>query len=568
VSRLARITGGSGQARWGLSVFGVTLVLIGLPLSMLLYGSFRSAPPGAPGGALTAANWVSVFTTPVYLHSLLDLLVLAAGATILATVIGTWLGFLVARTNIPARATLEVLILIPIFMSTLASAIAWVILASPKAGFLNAWAVRFLGLPRGPLDIFTPAGAIWVLGIAQVPYAFLFTAAAFRSIDPHLEEAGRMAGAGVFTTFRKVILPLVAPSIWSAALLVFVLSAAEFAVPGLLGRQKAFLPLSVMVWQSVAHFPANYGVACVLSLLLLFISLALLYPYRSMLREAGRFVTITARGSRPRLLDLGPWRYPALASALGYILVGVVLPYAALFLGAFLRYLTPKLTLDLFTWNNFVRLASQGATVVAVRNSFLISLFSATLVVVFGGGIAWFVLRSRITWRGAVDYLVMVPLAVPGIVMGVGFLWVFMFIPGALNSVWALVVAFITRHIPYAVRSFSSVLVQIDPELEESAQMVGASVPRIMGQIVLPLVRPAVFASWILLFILMIREISSIITLYTPRTTVMSILMWDLMENGDYTMAAALALLQSVLIVAVLVVVQKVLKVKLSALQM
>lgn len=565
---LARLTGGAEQARWGVAILGVALVLIGVPLSMLLYGSFRSAPPGAPGGTFTLANWVSVFTSAVYFHSLLDLLVLAAGATILATVIGTWLGFLVARTNIPARGTLEVLILIPIFMSTFASAIAWVILASPKAGFLNAWAVRFLGLERGPLDIFTPGGAIWVLGIAQVPYAFLFTAAAFRSIDPHLEEAGRMVGAGVLTTFRKVILPLVAPSIWSAALLVFVLSAAEFAVPGLLGRQKAFLPLSVMVWQSVAHFPANYGVACVLSILLLLISLALLYPYRSMLREAGRFVTITAKASRPRILDLGPWRYPAVVSVLAYVFVGVILPYAALFLGAFLRYLTPKLTVALFTGDNFVRLWSYGATVLAIRNSFLISVFSATLVVLFGGAIAWFVLRSRIAWRGAVDYLVMVPLAVPGIVMGVGFLWSFMFIPGALNSLWALVIAFITRHIPYAVRSFSSVLVQIDPELEESARMVGASVPRIIGRIVLPLVRPAVFASWVLLFILMIREISSIITLYTPKTTVMSILMWDLMENGDYTMAAALALLQSVLIVAVLVVVQKVLKVNLSALQM
>lgn len=541
------------------------VALIVVPVAFVLFGATRSGTPGDPNTEFTLEPLRTAFTTRPYLGSLVATVLLGLVVSGLAVVVGALLAWLVARTDLPKKGFFELVALGPMFLSPFVGAIAWVTLAAPNSGMINVSAATFFGATGSVVNVMTLGGLVFVMALYFVPYGYLFASAAFKNMDPALEEASYLCGAGIVRTALWVTLPLIRPALLSAFFLVTVLVMGVFSIPAVLAADIGFSPLPVRVYRAITMVPSDYGLAAAIGASLLLIAFVGVWLYRRAVRASKRFVTVTARGFRPRLVPLGRMKAPAIVLCVMYGLLSIVLPYTALIIVSFTPYTITDLTALTFTTDHFVGILTSARTYDAIVNTLVIGLIAPALCVLLAMVVSFIVERTDLRGRRLLEYVTTAPVAIPGIVFATGFVWAYVYTP-LYATIWILVAAFVASYLPHANRITSASLLQIDRTLEEAATVSGATQRVTMSRITLPLSRPALLSGWILVFVLVSREINAAIILVSPRTMVLSVLAYDYVQFGDLRAAAVIGLIQTAVLVLGVLVARYALRTRLTGL--
>jgi iron(III) transport system permease protein len=473
----------------------------------------------------------------------------AAGTTVLAVSVGTLLAYLIVRTDVPGKPLMFAASLVPLIIPGILHTIAWIFLADPNIGILNEHVIEPVTGGHA-FNVRSMAGMIWIEGLHLAPLVFLLMVAAFRSMDPALEESAIMSGAPLRTVFRRVTAPLVRPALYAAILIMAVRALESFEVPALVGLPENIWVFTSRIWAALNEKPVSFAKAGAYAMSLLVItSLGVLWQSR--LAKRGRaYQTVTGKGFRPRPVQLGAWRLPAVLFILAYFAISVVAPLLTLAYMSTQRFYTPptRKTLSHMSLDQYRDVIHNDLVLTALKNSAILGLGTATTVVVLTAVASWLVLRTRIPGRWLLDNLAFLPLVIPGLVLGVALLFVYLRVNrdlhiGIYGSLWILFIAYLTRYMPYGMRYASTSMYQIGRELEESAQTSGASWFQSFRRVVLPLLAPGLVAGWIYIVIVSVRELSSSILLYTPGRQVLSIVIWEQYQNGQFTQLAALGMM-------------------------
>jgi iron(III) transport system permease protein len=534
------------------TALAVVAILALLPVGMLLYGSLLDSPPGEPGAKFTSDNYVRAFSTTTNRWAFLNTLSVGAISTVIAVLLGVPLGWILARTNTPFRTQFEAMMIAPLLLPPVVGTLAWILLASPQIGVLNL-GLRHLGIP-GILNIYTPWGIGWVIGAYLSPYVSLFVGGALRSMDPSLEEASRVAGAGLLRTACRVTLPLIRPALFSGMLLVFVIAVGLFGPPTMLGWASKYYVLTSRIWMTLSFSPINYGLATALSIYLIGIAMLGVFLHKRYLRQRS-YVTVTGRGFRPSRVDLQRWRFLAFGYCCVYFLLTVAGPFLVTLIASFVPF-TWRLS---FSLDNYRAMYGYQLFWQALRNTIVVSAVGATVSLVFATVLSWMIHRTQVPGRGLLDYVVMLPVSLPGIAIGVGVLWTWIQIPiGVYSTLWIILLGFVGRFVSYGVRSTSANLVQIHPELEGSSRVCGASWARTLIRVTLPLIKPGVIAGWVLLFTLFFSELSMVVVLGSYNSIMLSMLMFEQWQLGQFTNLAALSMITIAVVFGLVVLFKRV----------
>jgi iron(III) transport system permease protein len=493
-----------------------------------------------------------VYTEPDNYRALVNSLVVGTGSAVFATLLGTLLAWIVARTDTPCRGLLEIAALVPFICPPFIGALAWTLLGSPNTGLVNQWARNLLGVGR-LVNIYSLGGMILVIGLYTAPFVLLIVGGALRSMDASMEEASMLSGAGQAATTVLVTLPMVAPAILSGAFLAFVLALEQFGVPAVLGLPARIPVLTTKIWTTISESPPQYGQGSALCVFLLLLTVAGVLLQRRLLRRR-RFTTVSGKGARIRLVRLGGLRWLALGLGLLYLMAAMVLPMGVLILASFRSVWTQQLAWSQLTLGNYGYILTEyPLSRQALANSLLLGAGGATLAILLAAAVSFLSLRARLPGHRVLEQLAMLPLAFPGTVLAYGMLRAWIQPPLVLyGTMWILLAAYVGRYLPYGVQSTSSTLAQIHPELEESSLMSGASWPATFRWITLPLLRSGIMAGWILLFVSFLRELSASVLLYTPKQVVLSVALFDLWASGDIGYLAALSVLMIAIAVGAL----------------
>ncbi|HEY7676784.1 MAG TPA: iron ABC transporter permease [Candidatus Methylomirabilis sp.] len=526
-----------------------------LPVATLFLSSVRVEVYGEPTH-FSLSHFGFFFGTPRMLRSLGNTLVLAAGTTVVAGTLGLALAWLHGRTNVPWRHGLEVLSLVPFFLSPYVGAVAWTYLASPRVGLLNVLARDLFGAPGPLFNIYSRWGMIWVLAIFFTPLMYLFVVEALRRADPALEEAARVSGSGPWETTRRVTLRLVTPGVLSGALIVFVSSAGEFGVPLALGSPFGVETLTTQIYALTQGYEVDYNRAAAVAVVLASVTVLLIFVQRRLI-ERGEFVTVTGKGYRPALVDLGHAAPLALALNLAYILVAVVLPLAALVLVSLSRVWTGRVDPGAATLANYAYVFRSGMARTGMAHSVILAGGGATLGVVLGFAVAYLVHRRGGGVAVAVDFITTIPVGFPGIVLAMGVLIAFLRTP-LYGTLGLFLLGYLVRFMPYGQRTVSSLLVALSPELDQCSRVAGASWFGTLRRILVPLLKPGLLGAWLLLFILYLREFPISALLYKGGLEVLSVALWLFVENETAPRAAALALVQVAILLVLVALVRRV----------
>ena len=539
---------------WSGALLAVLTFLVLYPVTMLLLGALTNTNPVVDGFGvfdLSLDNFVSVLGNPNVHHALANSLIACTGGTALAVAIGLAFSWIVVRTNTPCRGFIGAASLVPLFVPPLVAGVAWSILGSPKSGLLNTM-MKWIGLDWR-VDLYSMAGLIAVFGMYYAPYVYMFTASALRNMDPSLEEAAEIAGVGPVRTLFTVTFPLIAPAIISGMLLSFIVMLGIYGIPAVLGAPANISVLTTYIFKLTNWSPPLYSTAAAVAIILMVVTGALVLLQQRVL--AGRsFITVAGKAFRPRALDLGPWRWLTLALALLYLVIVVVLPTLALIVAAFRRFLFIPDASSLFDMRHyslvhFESIFDNPLTMRSIWNTMEVGLVTALLGGLLAFAIGYTVHRGSTPGRRVIDLVATLPVAIPGLVIGVAYLWAWIGLPGGLyGTIWILALAFIARFMPDTMKALSTSFLQIHRELEEAAWVCGKGRLRTIAGIVLPLARPGTIAAMTLLFILAIRELGSSLFLYTSDTTVMAVLLLDYYEGGNTGKTAAFSLVQTALL--------------------
>ena len=547
-----------------LPLYLILILIVLLPLGYLLYASLRTGSPMQPDSTFTFDNIASIWLDPTYFRVLGNTLWMALLVTIFSIVIGVALAWLVARTNLPGKRFWEVVIPLPLFLSPFASAVAWMILGSERAGFLNVLFKNIFGTEEGFMNILSFPGLVFAMVLFHISYAYLYTIAPLKNMDGALEEAARVGGSSVARTMLRITFPVVLPGILSASLMVFVLSAEMFTVPALLGTPAGFSTLAPFIYEQTKFSPPNWGAATAAALLLLAVMIVGVVLQNRATRMSGRFVTVTGKGVRPATLNLGRWKPLALLLPSAFILLAVVLPIGTLILVTFMKYVTANITPELFTLSNWALLGNNPVFIRGLQNTLQITLIGSVFATLFAFLLVYSWKRLNSPFRRTTETIAMLPVAVPGIVLGVGVLWAAVSSP-LYGTIWLLILAFTARYLANPVRIFSSTMVQIDKGLEEASRVGGAGMFRTMGKISAPLLTPAALSGWLLMVILFTRELNVAIMVYSGNSITLPVIMWGAIDGGGFAFAAVIALVETALIMVVFVVARLVFKVDLGS---
>lgn len=528
--------------------FGHTALLVGPIFAILvvaiLYPMFALVVEGVWGEDANIASVVSIFTSREVISASLNTLYVSILTVVIGTVLGVSLAWFVARTNMPFKGLFDPLNMMPFYLSSVVGALSWQVIAAPKTGILNTFFTQF-GIDT-VFDVYSLNGIALVLGLFYTPYVYLFTLSSLRSMDPALEEAARMSGAGIMTTALKITLPLSAPSIFSAAILIFVTSAGIFGVPLVLGVPGRVNTLSTLIYRYINDYPANYTAAVALSIVLIVVT-ALLALVQARIQRRRSFTTITGKGYRPRDIDLGRWRWMGVVVNGVYLLM-ILFPFLALLMVSFQDTWTgtfdwARLTLANYHQVLFVDITARRGLV----NSLVMSTIGATISVIFSLLIALVVRRTTLPGGSLLIGLSTLPVAIPGIVIGVGFLLAWVSTP-FYGTIWIIMLAYMVNYLPTSVRNIDSQVQAVSKDLDECARMSGATWFQSMRQIILPLLAPGLVSTWLLLFVTFIREVSASMMLFTYGTETMSIALLRIMEYAPYGVSGAFSVLQTVLL--------------------
>jgi iron(III) transport system permease protein len=540
------------QARVLVVVAAVVVVgyLAVVPLYYLLWGTFFDAE------GFTLDAFARAYSAAGIDSMVVNSFVFAFGAAVLSLVTGTVLAYLNVRTDVPFKGLFFAASMIPLIIPGILYTIAWIFLASPEIGLLNA-ALRPLAGGRNLLDIFSIPGMIWVEGLHLSPLVFLLMVAAFRSMDPSLEESALMSGASRWKVFRTITVPLVRPAIVASVLIMVVRSLESFEVPALLGLQNGTYVFTSRIYFTLRTYPPDLGGAGALATGLLAIAVLGVFLSNRVGRGTRSYQTVTGKGFRPRPIPLGRLRPVMGGLIVAYFLVTVVLPLAVLAWASVLKfYQAPSRdAFDALTLANYQALLDSRAAVRALRNSLVLGAGSATVVMALMAIVGWLVIRSRVPGRQLVDQVSFLPLVVPGLVLGLSLSFVYLRSPiPVYGTLLILLIAYCTRYLPYGMRYSTTSLHQIAGELEESAHVSGASWWQTFRRVLVPLMFPGLVAGWVYIFVVSFRELSSSILLYSPGNEVLSILIWEQFENGRFTVLSALGVVMVLTLVVVVTI--------------
>ena len=508
-----------------------------------------------------------VYTTSEYLGYLWSTLVLATWVTLLSLVYGVAMALLVARTNIGGKGMLDFMIIMPLFLSPFAGMMAWVALGSEKSGLVNG-AIQSLfgdiGLHVGPvINIWSYGGIVWVMFLFFCPFAYLFTIGGLTSMDASLEEAARMSRATPFQTLMKITLPMSAPAILASGLLIFVLAAELYTIPGMIGSIIGYTTLPWKIYQDSTAFPVHTAHAAAGGTLLLWVTVLGVWLQRRMTRQGQRFVTVSGKGFRAKPMDLGYWKLAAYAIIGFYIMCADILPFGGLLLSSFMKYSAPSITADVLTLKNYSDLINLPGIGTALWNTIWLAVLSGMACVAIGLVISFGELRRPGVMTAWLAFISVLPVAVPGIVYGVGLQWVFLRTP-FYGTTLVLLLAYVAKFLPFAVVVSRSAVLQIHPELEQSARMSGASGLVALRAITMPLLKPTLIGILFFVMLMSIKELSASVLLYTQRSQVLSVLTWNYMDAGNYQFAAAIGVIQTIMMILLVVLTRAVFRIKLE----
>jgi iron(III) transport system permease protein len=430
-------------------------------------------------------------------------------------------------------------------------ALAWSLIGSPSGGFLNhVW--RALGGEGHLIDITTPYGIAWVMALFEGSVAFVMIGAVMKSMDPALEEASQVLGAGRFRTMLNITLPLVLPGVLGATIFVFAEMLGSFSAALVLGLPNRFYVVTTAMYQLVSQYPPRFPQAAAMGVSLFAVMFAMVYVYRRIISR-GSYVTITGKAFRPRAMDVGRLRWILFAVCLVYLAIAVLLPVFTLLYASVQRLATVFPHLDNFTLANYVTALSLDAVRSALWNSLLLGCATSILGVLLMGFLSWLIYRSRLPGAGVIEYLLMFPQAVPRLVFAFGMLWAWLVFPIPIyGTLWLLLIAYLTVFLPLGVRTISGVMLQIDRTLEESAQMCGAGWGYRLRTVTMPLLRPGLIAAALLLFIASVRELGASILLMGPKAKVITPAIVESWFSTSTELTAAMALLQTLAVAVAL----------------
>jgi iron(III) transport system permease protein len=539
---------------WIALLLAILGFLVVYPVLTLLYGALTDTNPVVDGISLrhlSVGNFLAVLTNPNVADALLNTLIACGGGTLIAVAIGLLFSWIVVRTNTPAKGFIAACSILPLFAPPLVAGVAWSILGSPKTGLINT-VFKWVGLDWH-IDLYSLSGLVFVFGIYYAPYVYMFTASALRNMDPSLEEAAEISGASAFSTLFTVTFPLIMPAIVSGMLLSFIVMLGIYGVPAVLGAPANINVLTTYIFKLTNWTPPLYNTAAAVAIILMVVTGGLVYLQQRVL--SGRaYTTVAGKAFRPRSLDLGPWRWLTFLIGVIYLLVVVVLPLLALIVAAFRKFMFIKDVSALFDMRayslmHFNSIFDNPLTINSIYNAVEVGIITAIVGGALAFAMGYTIHRTNLPGRRVIDVISTVPVAIPGLVIGVAYLWAWIGISGGLyGTIWILALAFIARFMPDTVKSLSTSFLQIHRELEEAAWVCGKGPLATIATVVLPLARPGVLASMTLLFVLAIRELGSSLFLYTSNTMVMSVLLLDYYEGGNIGKTAAFSLVQTVLL--------------------
>jgi len=524
---------------------GVLIYLAVLPLFMLVMGSFQ-AEVAPREFVYTLKNYQAAYASEYTYSTFKNSLIFASGSAALTFILGTLLAWLTERTNTPLRGIFVPIAVVPLILPGVLESIAWIFLLSPKFGYLNVWLKDLFGLQTLPFNVFSLPGMIWVHSVGQVPLAFLMMVAAFKSMDPSLEESAMMSGANTWQTFRRVTFRLLIPTAGSVLLILFVRTLESFETPALIGIPARLYVYTSEIFLAFNEYPPDYGRGGALAVGLLVLSALGVWLYTRSTKESKKFQTVTGKAFRPRQFDLGAWRWAGLGFLIVYFVFVVLLPFLVLLWASFLPFFAPpswdgmqKLSLE-----NYRYLAGFRPFWDAMKNSIILATLAATAAMSITSLVAWIVYKSRLPGSWILDFLAFVPITVPGIVLGMALILLYVAFPIPIyGTIWVLLIAYVTRFIPYGMRAASGSILQIHSELEEAAAASGASWWETFRRVTLPLLRPGLVAGWIYICIVSFREFSTSVLLATGESRVLSILLFTMFEQGQVTVVAAIGVL-------------------------
>ena len=535
----------------GLLFILLLLAIVAAPILYVIYGSLRTSAPGAADASFTLENLRTAYLSAAYLKAFWNTMALSAIVSALALLVGGALAWVVARTDMPGRNQLALLLVVPLLISNLITTLAWIALAAPNAGFINAWFRSMTGV-RTLFDIYSMQGVVLVHVLHYASFAYLGIFAALRSIDASLEEASYMLGVGPLGTGLRMTLPLIAPTLATSFLIIFVLVAENFSVPTLLGSPVGFHTLPSLIYQNMAVTPARPTLAAAVGTMLLWVALIGAAIQRRITRNASRYVTVTGKGARLRLVALGAWRIPALCFVGFYLFLAVILPYLALILGSFMSFLTANIRPGVFTLENYATIL-VGDNLEPVFNSLALSAGGGLCLTVIYLAMSYVLEHTSRSFARLVEYVTILPSAIPALILGVGLIWTFVGWSVPIYGTMAiLLIAYFLRNLGYGLRQANNAFSQISRELTEAARINGASRLRALWDISVPLIRPAILSLWTMLFIFIFMEVSATILLYTPDTRTMPTVLWNYMSSGSQPHAFAIAVTQASLVFIVL----------------
>jgi iron(III) transport system permease protein len=541
---------GGRRFEWSWAVIAlcvvITVYLAIVPLGFLFWQSFFTPQTADTAARFTFGNYLEAYGSSETWTLLRNSVGFAVGASLFSFVVGAGLAWMNERTNTPFKTLFYGLSVIPLIIPSVLFTVSWILLASPKIGIINLVLKDLLGLEHHVFDIYSLWGMIWVDGLHYSPMAFLLMSAAFRAMDPALEESAMMSGANVLQVAWRVTLKLTWPAVFATILILFVRSIESFEVPALLGLPVGIEVFTSSIYEAVHRYPSQVGLASAYAVTLLLITSVGVYLQSRLSSRGSKYATMTGKGFRPRQVDLGKWRYFTAGIFITYFILIVVLPFAVLVWSSFQKfYSVPSwkalhnLTLDPYRF-----ILTYPSLVRSVWNSLILAFGTATIIMLVTSVICWIVVKTKLPGRWLLDNVASLPLVFPGLVLGLAIMIFYLNVDiGVYGTIWILFIAYVTRFMPYGLRYNTTSMLQIHKELEESAAMSGASWGTTFWRVILPLLKPGLVAGWIYVMLLSIRELSSSILLYSPGTEVVSVVIWELWENGQYVELSALGVM-------------------------
>ena len=537
----------------------VALVLIVLiliyqvlvPLLMIVWTSLKTVRPGEAGFfdlSFSLDNYLRAFGSREFWRATGSTLYFGVASSLLSFVMGTFLAWIVHRTNTPLARLIGIITLGRIIIPGILITVSWILTASPSIGVLNS----LIGV-RGFFNVYSFWGMVWVHSLEQTPLAYLLLSAALQSMDPRLEEASIVAGAGQWATLRRVSLPLILPAVGATLMLLLIYSVESFEVPLLLGGRAGVRVYTTEIYYNTARTPTDWGLSSSYSMAILILCAVLLAVYFHLVRHGERYQTVTGKDFRPRRIDLGRWRYLTCGISLMLIFLITGLPFLVMLYASFLgRYQPPS-------WQVFQSMGLENYREIfsdpvysldPLWNSTLVGIGTGTAVMILVAAMSYFVNKTRLPGRKLLDFFGFAPIAMPSVVLGTAFLWFYLLLPvPVIGTLTIIGLAYITRYMAVSLRFVSTSMLQIHTELEEAAAVAGGRWWRNFFRIYLPLLRPGLMAGWFWVMVHAYRELTIALMLARSQNRTAAVVIYDLWENGSFPQLSAFGVLIFILLI-------------------